>query len=102
MKDSLAVCTTLSVAAPEPRFSQRPGGHRQDTSRSKELAMGLDDKIKHEAEEGVGKAKEAVGDATDNERLEAEGQAEQAEANVKQAGDHVRDTAEDVKDALRN
>jgi uncharacterized protein YjbJ (UPF0337 family) len=66
------------------------------------MDMGLDDKIKHEVEEGVGKAKQAVGDATDNEHLRAEGQAEQTEANVKQAGDHVRDTAEDVKDAFRN
>jgi uncharacterized protein YjbJ (UPF0337 family) len=64
--------------------------------------MGLDDKIKHEVEEGVGKAKEAAGDATDDERLEAEGKTDQAKANVKQAGDHLRDTAEDVKDAFRN
>ena len=59
--------------------------------------MGLDDKIRHEAEEVVGKAKEAVGHATGNERLEAEGRAEQTEANVKQAGDHVRDAAQDAQ-----
>ena len=63
--------------------------------------MGVDDRIKHEVEEHVGKAKAAVGDATDNERLEAEGRAEQTEAKMKQAGDHVRDAAEDVRDAFR-
>jgi uncharacterized protein YjbJ (UPF0337 family) len=62
--------------------------------------MGLDDKIRHEAEEIVGKAKEGLGRLTGNERLEAEGQAEQAEATVKQAGDHLKDAAHDVKDAL--
>jgi len=62
--------------------------------------MGLDDKIKHGAEEAAGKAKEFVGDKTDNERLEAEGQAEQAEAKVKQAGDHVEDAAHDAKTAF--
>ncbi|MDQ7876996.1 CsbD family protein [Microbacterium sp. QXD-8] len=55
--------------------------------------MGLDDDIKHNAEEVKGKAKEAVGDATDNERLQAEGVADQASAKVKKAG-------QDVKDAL--
>jgi uncharacterized protein YjbJ (UPF0337 family) len=63
--------------------------------------MGLDDKIKHGAEEAAGKAKEKVGDMTDNERLEAEGQAQQTGADAKQAGDHVRDAAEDVKDAFK-
>jgi uncharacterized protein YjbJ (UPF0337 family) len=62
--------------------------------------MGIDDKIKNEAEEAKGRVKEWVGDATDNERLGGEGQVDQAKANVKQAGEHVRDTAEDVKDAL--
>jgi len=55
--------------------------------------MGLDDDIKHNAEDMKGKAKEAVGDATDNERLQAEGVADQASAKVKKAG-------QDVKDAL--
>ncbi|MET0975994.1 MAG: CsbD family protein [Leifsonia sp.] len=53
--------------------------------------MGLDDKIKHGAEEAAGKVKEGVGKATDNERLEAEGKADQTKANVKQVGDDVKD-----------
>lgn len=55
--------------------------------------MGLDDDIKHNAEDVKGKVKEKVGDATDNERLQAEGMADQASAKVKKAG-------QDVKDAL--
>lgn len=55
--------------------------------------MGLDDDIKHNAEDVKGKVKEKVGDATDNERLQAEGVADQASAKVKKAG-------QDVKDAL--
>ncbi|GAA1751097.1 CsbD family protein [Luedemannella helvata] len=62
--------------------------------------MGLDDKIRNQAEEAKGKTKEFVGDKTDNERLQAEGQADQASAGAKQAGEHVKDAAKDVKDAL--
>ncbi|MEZ5092589.1 CsbD family protein [Nocardioides sp.] len=64
--------------------------------------MGMDDKIRHEAEELGGKAKETTGRVTGNEELEAEGRADQAEANVKSAGDKVKDAAEDVKDAFRS
>ena len=53
--------------------------------------MGLDDKIKHKAEELGGKAKEKAGEATDNERLEAAGPLAQAKAKVKPAGDEVKD-----------
>jgi len=67
----------------------------------KDQTMGLDDKIKNEAQEATGKAKEELGDATDNERLEAEGKADQAEAAFKKAGERVKDTAEDVKDAFK-
>jgi len=57
--------------------------------------MGLDDDIKHNAEEMKGKVKEKVGDATDNERLQAEGVADQASAKVKKAGDDVKDALTD-------
>jgi uncharacterized protein YjbJ (UPF0337 family) len=63
--------------------------------------MARDDKIRHEVEDGVGRAKEAIGRATDNERLEAEGRAEQAEAKMKKAGDHVGEAVQDAKDAFR-
>ncbi|GAA5195435.1 CsbD family protein [Microbacterium jejuense] len=57
--------------------------------------MGLDDDIKHNAEDMKGKVKEKVGDATDNERLQAEGMADQASAKVKKAGDDVKDALTD-------
>ncbi len=64
--------------------------------------MGLDDKVRHQAEEAKGKAKEYVGDKTDNPDLADEGRGEQVEAGVKQAGDHVKDAASDVKDAFKD
>jgi len=57
--------------------------------------MGLDDKVRNEAENLSGKAKEGVGDATDNERLEAEGKGDQVKANMKQAGEKVKDAFRD-------
>jgi uncharacterized protein YjbJ (UPF0337 family) len=58
--------------------------------------MSMGDKIKHAAEEAVGKVKETAGEATDNERLQAEGQTDQAAANTKQAGDKIGDAARNV------
>ena len=58
--------------------------------------MSLGDKIKHAAEEGLGKAKEVAGKVTNNEELEAEGKADQAKADVKQTGDSVKDAAKDA------
>ena len=60
--------------------------------------MGMDDKIRHGAEELKGKVKETLGDATDNERLEAEGKAEESKADLKQAGEHLKDARKDVTD----
>ncbi|MBW9109516.1 CsbD family protein [Microbacterium trichothecenolyticum] len=57
--------------------------------------MGLDDDIKHNAEDVKGKVKETVGDATDNERLQAEGVADQASAKIKKAGDDIKDAFTD-------
>ena len=68
-----------------------PGHHLR-----KEVVMTMGDKIKHAAEEAVGKVKETTGKVTDNEDLEARGRAEQAEADVKQAGDKTKDAARDV------
>ncbi|MGW9114637.1 CsbD family protein [Microbacterium sp. NPDC055683] len=56
--------------------------------------MGLDDKIRHAAEDLGGKAKEAAGKATDDEKLEAEGHADQAKAKLKKAGDDVKDAVD--------
>jgi uncharacterized protein YjbJ (UPF0337 family) len=58
--------------------------------------MSMGDKIKHAAEETVGKVKETTGKVTGNESLEAKGQAEQAQADVKQTGDKAKDAAKDV------
>ena len=58
--------------------------------------MSLGDKIKHAADEAVGKVKETTGKVTGNEDLEARGQAEQAAASVKQTGDKAVDAAKDV------
>jgi uncharacterized protein YjbJ (UPF0337 family) len=57
--------------------------------------MGLDDDIKHNAEDMKGKVKETVGDATDNEKMQAEGMADQASAKMKKAGDDVKDAFTD-------
>ncbi len=53
--------------------------------------MGIGDKAKHAAEEGLGKAKEATGKASDDEQLEAEGKNDQSKADLKKAGDNVKD-----------
>ncbi len=57
--------------------------------------MGMDDDIKHNAEDLKGKVKEKVGDATDNEKLQAEGMADQASAKMKKAGDDIKDAFTD-------
>jgi uncharacterized protein YjbJ (UPF0337 family) len=53
--------------------------------------MGIDDDIKHNADEMVGKVKEGVGDATDDRSLENEGKADQVKAKVEKVGDDVKD-----------
>jgi uncharacterized protein YjbJ (UPF0337 family) len=53
--------------------------------------MGTDDKMKHSAESGLGKAKEKLGEGTDDESLQAEGKRDQSKADLKQAGDKVKD-----------
>jgi uncharacterized protein YjbJ (UPF0337 family) len=53
--------------------------------------MGMDDKMKHSAESGLGKAKEKLGAATDDRSLEAEGKKDQSKSDLKQAGEKVKD-----------
>jgi len=57
--------------------------------------MGIDDKLKHTAEDLSGKAKEATGKVTGNESLEAEGQADQDKASLKKAGENIKDAFKD-------
>lgn len=53
--------------------------------------MGIDDKLKNEAEEAAGKVKEGTGKTTGNESLEAEGRTDQTKSDLKQAGEKVKD-----------
>jgi uncharacterized protein YjbJ (UPF0337 family) len=53
--------------------------------------MGMDDKLKHSAESGIGKAKEGLGRATDDHTLESEGKKDQSKSDLKQAGEKVKD-----------
>ena len=53
--------------------------------------MGMDDKLKHSAEGGLGKAKEKLGDATDDKSLKSEGKKDKSKADLKQAGEKVKD-----------
>ncbi len=57
--------------------------------------MGLDDKIRNQAEEVKGDVKEGAGKLTDDERLEAEGRVDQTKADFKQAGEKVKDAFRD-------
>lgn len=56
--------------------------------------MSFTDKMKHKAQEALGKGKAKTGQATDDKSMQAEGDRDQSKANLKQAGD-------DVKDAFR-
>jgi uncharacterized protein YjbJ (UPF0337 family) len=53
--------------------------------------MGKDDKLKHSAESGLGKAKEKLGETTNDRSLEAEGKRDQSKSDLKQAGEKVKD-----------
>ena len=57
--------------------------------------MGMDDKLKHSAEGGLGKAKEKLGDATDDKSLKSEGKKDKSKADLKQAGEKVKDAFRD-------
>jgi uncharacterized protein YjbJ (UPF0337 family) len=79
-----------------PQRSPSEIGETAADREREEHPMSIGDKIKHAAEEAVGKVKETTGNATDNESLKAEGQADQASANTKQAGDKIGDAAKNV------
>lgn len=64
--------------------------------------MGIDDKVRHAAEDVKGKIKEGVGKLADDERLETEGQADQAKAAAKKAVDKAADEAERHARAARD
>jgi len=53
--------------------------------------MGMDDKMKHSGEKGLGKAKEKLGESTDDHSLEAEGRKDQSKSDLKQAGEKAKD-----------
>jgi uncharacterized protein YjbJ (UPF0337 family) len=53
--------------------------------------MGTDDKLKHSAENTLGKTKESLGEATDDQSLANEGKKDQSKSDLKQAGEKVKD-----------
>lgn len=53
--------------------------------------MGIEDKVKHAADEVAGKAKQAVGGATGDRSQQAEGLKQEKEGQLKQAGDKLKD-----------
>lgn len=55
----------------------------------------MGDKMKHQAEETLGKAKEKLGDSSDDPNLQAQGSQEQSDAELKQAGDKAREATDD-------
>ena len=75
---------------------------RADAAQTKEVPMGLGDKIANEVKEKVGQVKEGLGDALDNPKLEQEGEQEQREAQVRKAGEAAHDTIDHVTDAVKD
>jgi len=75
-------------------------GARED-DRREECAVGLDDKVQHQATDAKGKAKEGTGAVTGDEDLKAEGRGDQAQASAEEAGRHLKDAAKDAKDTLK-
>jgi uncharacterized protein YjbJ (UPF0337 family) len=69
---------------------------------TEEPVVGLDDKMKNQANDAKGKAKEAAGAVTDNSSLKNEGKADQDEASLKEAGRHAKEGASSVKDTLKS
>jgi uncharacterized protein YjbJ (UPF0337 family) len=64
---------------------------RRHITETKEIRMGLDDKIENKADDLKGKAKEATGKATDDDELEAEGKTDQTKSSLKDAKENVKD-----------
>ncbi|MGH3495209.1 MAG: CsbD family protein [Sciscionella sp.] len=66
--------------------------------------MGFMDKIKHQAEEMMGKGKEAAGKAAGDDTLKTEGQGDQASGQAKQGVDDIKEKAagafQETKDKL--
>lgn len=58
------------------------------------------ERMKHEGEDLLGKAREGLGKVTGDEGLEAEGKGEQAAASVRKAADDVGDAVRHAVDAI--
>ena len=92
--DLLLVMQGGSPGRKHPSASRRRKdciGQEQLLRTTKEITMGVGDKMENMKDDLAGKAKEAAGKATDNERLEAEGRVDQSKADIKQAGEKVKD-----------
>ncbi len=95
----------MAAAQPGYRFTPRWGRRNPKTfglvasgnvivhtsTETKEMRMGLDDKIENKGEDLKGKAKEATGKVTDDDELEAEGKTDQAKSSLKDAKENVKD-----------
>jgi uncharacterized protein YjbJ (UPF0337 family) len=64
--------------------------------------MGIDDKIKNNAQDAGGNIKEGAGKLTGDKSLENEGKLDQAKASAKKAGESVKDAAGDAVDAVKD
>lgn len=62
--------------------------------------MGMDDRMKHRAEDLKGRGKEALGAATDDDSLKAEGEADQRKAGLKEKIEDVKEKVEKKLDDL--
>lgn len=72
-------------------LSKSAGKPVRSPRRKRGLVMGLDDRLRNDAQHAEGRLKEAAGKATDNERLTTEGQKDQIAADAKQVGENVKD-----------
>jgi len=73
----------------------------RDSQRAVQEGPMSGDKMKHKAEQALGKAKEKLGEKTGDSGLREEGRAEQSRSELKEAKDKAKDAKDQAKDAFR-